>query len=199
MKRPKWVTIVGILAIIFGCLGVLAGGQQLMMPKMLKMQKEMFTEFSKNIEKHQAETSSSEDNIDDQTKNLEEPALPDISKSFDKMFDVPPWFEKWSLISGVLKSLVSALYLFAGIWLLLMKLNSVKLFYCAAGISIALNIVEIIVAFSASSFMIMAAGAGDAFGLLIDVVLIIVVVTGDKSAFQALPVLQPVTLENETL
>jgi hypothetical protein len=199
MKRPKWATIVGILAIIFGCLGVLTGGQQVMMPKIIKMQKEMFTEFSKNIEKHQAEPSSSDNNINDQTKNSEEPVSPDISKYFDKMFDLPPWFGKWSLISGVLKSLVSALYLFAGIWLLLMKQNSIRLFYFAAGVSIALSIVELVVYFSTSSFMIMAVGFGNAFGLLIDIVLIIVVVTGDKSAFQALPVLQPVTPENESL
>ncbi|MGD8669435.1 MAG: hypothetical protein PVF31_05095 [Desulfobacterales bacterium] len=45
MKRPTWVTIVGVLGIIFSCLGILAAGQEMIMPKILEMQKEMLSDI----------------------------------------------------------------------------------------------------------------------------------------------------------
>jgi len=43
VKKPTWVTVIGVLGIIFGCFGILGGGQEIAMPKMMKMQKEMLT------------------------------------------------------------------------------------------------------------------------------------------------------------
>jgi len=47
MKRPTWATIAGVLAIIFGIFGVFGGAQEMAMPSMLEMQKEMMGNLSK--------------------------------------------------------------------------------------------------------------------------------------------------------
>jgi hypothetical protein len=104
-------------------------------------------------------------------------------KSFTKMFDFPDWFGTWSIISGILKLLVSAFFLLASIRLLQMKRSSINLFYWAAGSSIALGALKGIVALSAVSFMAIAMMFGGIFGIIIDVILIIVVATGNKEAF----------------
>ena len=104
-------------------------------------------------------------------------------KSFTKFLDFPDWFGTWSIISGILKLLVSAFFLLASIRLLQMKRSSINLFYWAAGSSIALGVVKGIVAVSAVSFMAIAMMFGGVFGIIIDIVLIIVVATGNKEAF----------------
>ena len=57
------------------------------------------------------------------------------------------------------------------------------LFYGAAGSSIALGVVKGVLAVSGASFIVMAMMFGGIFGVVIDIVLLVVVVTGDKRAF----------------
>ena len=182
MKRPTWATVVGVLGIIFSCLGILGAGQEIIMPKIFKFQKEMFSDFEKII---QEETEKERTNQTDQEgENKSSSEIPmGIFKSFSKMMDFPDWFGTWSIISGILKLLVSAFFLLASIHLLQMKTSSIKLFYWAAGSSIALGVLKGIVALSAVSFMAIAMMFGGVFGIVIDIVLIIIVATGNKEAF----------------
>ena len=182
MKRPTWATVVGVLGIIFSCLGILGAGQEIMMPKIFKLQKEMFSDFEKII---QEETEKERTNQTDQEgENKSSSEIPmGIFKSFTKMMDFPDWFGTWLIISGILKLLVSAFFLLASIRLLQMKTSSIKLFYWAAGSSIALGVLKGIVALSALSFMAIAMMFGGVFGIVIDIVLIIIVATGNKEAF----------------
>lgn len=103
------------------------------------------------------------------------------------MFEVSDWFGLWSVLSGLAKAIVSAIYLLASIWLLQTKPLSVRLFYWAAGSSVALGFIKGMIILSAFSFMGKALMFGGAFGALIDIILINVVVTGDKEAFQLQP------------
>jgi hypothetical protein len=176
---------VGVLGILFGCLGILGGGQDLLMPKMVKMQKEMMEGFAKappQANQNQAPGSTSTNPQDNKAtaRNAPDPA---VFKTMEKMWDFPEWFGTWSIIVGSSKALISAFYLFAAICLLQVKPFAIRLFYWAAGASIALSTLKFAVAISAFSFMGMAMMAGGIFGALIDVVLIIVVATSDKSAF----------------
>ena len=54
MKRPTWATIVGVLGIIFGCFGIIGAGQEILMPNMLKLQKEIFAQVEKSATEQQA-------------------------------------------------------------------------------------------------------------------------------------------------
>jgi hypothetical protein len=99
------------------------------------------------------------------------------------MWDFPEWYGTWSIISGILILFVSAFFLFASIRLLQIKPSSIKLFYWAAGSKIALSVLMIAVTISAMSFMGIAMLFGGVFGIVIDIVLIVVVATGNKAAF----------------
>ncbi len=182
MKRPTWVTVVGILGIIFACLGILGAGQEMIMPKMLKMQKEMFTGFGKMIEAEMEKERANQSNNEGEHQGGAEIPV-GIFNSFTKMFDLPEWYGTWSIISGILNLLISAFFLLASIRLLQLKPSSINLFYGAAGSSIALGVLRGAVALTAGSFMGLAMMVGGVFGLLIDIVLIIVVATADKEAF----------------
>jgi len=182
MKRPTWATVVGVLGIIFSCLGILGGGQEIMMPKIFKFQKEMLSEFEEIIQEEIEKERTNQ--LDQEGENKSSAEIPmGIFKSFIKMFDFPDWFGTWSIISGILKLLVSAFFLLASVRLLQMKTSSIKLFYWAAGSSIALGVLKGIVALSAVSFMAIAIMLGGVFGIVIDIVLIIIVATGNKEAF----------------
>jgi hypothetical protein len=188
MKRPTWATIVGVLGIIFGCFGIIGAGQEMLMPNILKMQKEIFAQ----VEKSAIEEQTRKKNIgligDDQRVQNQDPDLsPEVFKSVSKMWEFPDWFGPWSVFAGFARAIVSALYLLASIWLLQKKSISIRWFYWAAGSSIALWIIKGIVAMAALSFLGMAMMVGGAFGALIDIILIIVVATGNKAAFRLDP------------
>lgn len=188
MQRPTWATVIGILAIIFGSFGVLGGGQEMIMPQMLKFQKGMFSTIGEQMEKElsrelrraeeKGDTRALEKKRDDQEMARE------MMGMFESMWDLPQWFAGFSVGTGVLKILISALYLLAGIWLLQVKPVAIKLFYWAAGASIALALLKGVALLTTGSFFGMLMLAGGVFSAVIDVVLIIVVATADKEAFQ---------------
>lgn len=182
MKRPTWATVVGILGIIFGCLGILSAGPEMLMPKMAKFQKQLFSDIEKtieaDIEKKKARQSHQGGG---HQADVEFPK--EIFKSISQMLDFPEWYGTWSIIAGILKLLVSALYLFASIRLLQTRLSGTKLFYWAAGSSIVLGALKASVAIFVASFMSIAMMVGGMFGVVIDIVLILVVASGNKAAF----------------
>lgn len=185
MKRPTWATVVGILGIIFGCLGILGGGQEIMMPKMIEMQKEMFAAFEKDRDQDQNE--SGNESTSDQKEHPSSPSMfpPEMLESMEAMWEFPDWFERWLVVSGIFRALVSAFLLFASIWLLQLKPCSIRLFYWASGLTIFFSVVRSVLAISSMSFIGISMAFGSGFGALIDVVLIVVVATGSKEAFRS--------------
>ena len=196
MERPTWATTVGILGIIFGCFGILGAGQEIFMPKILKMQKEMFTKMQEAPAQQKAKANPENCTEEKNNKSVKPVFPPAMSETMQKMFDVPDWFGAWSIFSGVAKALVSAIYLLASIWLLQLKPTSIKLFYWAAGSSVCLCVLKGVVSVAALSFMGIAMMFGGAFGALIDIVLIIVVATGNKAAFQLKPAVESSRIDN---
>ena len=51
MNRPTWATVVGVLWIPFGAFGILGGGQEMVMPKLMKMQGELMEEVMGQVER----------------------------------------------------------------------------------------------------------------------------------------------------
>ena len=157
MKRPTWATVVGILGIVFSCLGFLGAGQEIMMPKILKFQKEMFSHIEESIQKE-----SEKEELHDETRermssenknksNLDFPT--EMFKFMGKMWEFPEWYGRWIVIFGVIKLFLCGFYLFASIKLLQIKPSSIRLFYLGAGLTIFLSLLKGIVSLSALSFI----------------------------------------------
>ncbi len=187
MERPSWVTVIGILGLIFGCTGLLGGGNDIMMPTMLKFQKKIFhqfgTVFQEAGEDYLAEeTDKTVPRVQPRTTKPDFPV--EVFKMVESMWQFPDWFPAWSVTSGIIKIIISAFYLVAAILLLQLKPASINLFYGAVGLSILIGLIKAIVAAIALSFLGMTLMAGGAFGIIIDTVLIVVVFTSDKAAFK---------------
>lgn len=173
-KRPTWATIVGILGIIFACFGILGAGNSIMMPKMMEMQKEIFSQ----IEEAQKQAGRSGD-----SENIPDEEFVEIFDTMEKMWETPEWFSGWSIAFGILKLMTCGFALFAAIWLLQMKPASIKIFYWSAGLNIGLAVLNSVVLVASMSFMAMATAFSGFFGLVANIVLILVVASGNKEAF----------------
>lgn len=190
MKKPRWATVIGVFGIVLSCFGIMGAGQEMFMPKMIEMQKEMFVAMRESATEQQE--SPSETTVPEQG-NVQ-PNFPiEMVVPMQKMLEMPDWFGRFALFSGITKAAISAFYLFASIWLLLFKPSAIRLFYVAAGLSIAHAIIKGIVAVSQHSMMGIMMMFGGAFSVFIHIVLIIVVVLSNKESFQlnTKPAMQP--------
>ena len=142
----------------------------MMMPKMMEMQKEVWSGMQESIEKQE-------------TTNPQQMPPKGMFKAMEKMWHVPDWFDTYCMIAGIAAVFVSGFYVFSSIRLLQTKPTAIRLFYSAAGLAIGFNILRSAVAVVAMSFMGMAMMMGGMFGVVINVVLLIVVATGNKGAF----------------
>jgi len=193
MKRPTWVTTVGVLGIIFSCFGILGAGGDIMMPKMLEFQKEIFTVIEKEAEKEMerqrekaAASAEAAKAPEGQAPVPFQEAPLAMFRMMGRMWDMPDWFKTWSIFSGMTRLLLNGLYLFSSVVLLLMKPYSIRLFYFAAGASIVYGIVRGVVTVTALNLIGMGMMFGSIVGVIVDIVLLVVVATGDKRAFHAI-------------
>ena len=134
------------------------------MPTIMEFQKEISSGIQKEMEKQQ--------------KGGEE-----VFEVFNKMWDVPEWFNTWSIAAGVIGLFVSGFYIIASIFLLQIKRASIQLFYTALGICICFALVKGIVAVSAMTIIGMSMMVWSVLGLIINIVLLTVVATSDKKVF----------------
>jgi hypothetical protein len=212
MVRPTWVTVIGVLGIIFGCSGILGGGQQMVMPKMLAMQKDMFANMRSQVEQARkksrcananasgasAPALSSAGNSDASVNNAmaQAPGAPcqtapfpadAFATMFQDMWNVPPWFATWLQVSGALRVLVGGFYLFAAIWFIQMKSSSIWLFSAALCLSILIGAAQFVAAALTGGLMAMAMAGGSSVGLVIDGVLLLVIWLSDRTVFMPGP------------
>ncbi|WP_444897051.1 hypothetical protein [Microbulbifer sp. SSSA005] len=183
MKRPTWATVVGVLAIIFGILGVLAGVQEIAIPSMIEMQKEMMTSFSEG----KTPDGKSVPEMSWEIKKDGEKQKTDMSQMFEgieEQFEHPEWYKSWAAVLGLISLVVAALYLLSGILLLMAKQFSIRIFYVAIGVSVIWAIVQAIIYSQADSSMLMAAQIPSSISsVVIDIILLVVVFIGSKEAF----------------
>jgi hypothetical protein len=171
-KRPTWVTIVGVLGIIFGVFGLFGAGQVAMTPKMLQMQKKM---------------------MESMPMPTQRPAERESAEQFKKWMeglwgDQPEWFAVACVGLGIAGLIVNGLYVFGAVTLLQLKPYAVTLFSLTLGASIALALARAVAFYMASSFFIgMALLFTESVSVVLDVVLLVVIATGDRSAFVTSP------------
>ena len=168
MKRPRWATVVGILGMIIAFFGITASGQMLTMPKMIKLQHQIMHDMEASLKgkpKDQAELRKVQD------------VLQQI------IGQVPDWFKTAVVIFGVLGVIVNGVYIFACIALLLVKRYAIRWFYITIALSIALAVSRGIAAVLSTKFIGLGVAAIGLVGIVLDVILLVVVATGNKEAF----------------
>ncbi len=176
-RTPTWVTIVGVLLIVFGALGILHGAQQMVMPQMVEMQKVLIGEMSEFVIKQSREegyqASPDEEPLD--TEN--------IYGAFDELMNFPEWFKTWSPAIGAVSLLVAGFYLFAGVLMLMTKPIAIRLCYAAISFSILWAIALSVIFSMSESTMLVAQLPGNVISIVIDIVLLIVVLSANKDVF----------------
>lgn len=165
MNKPTWVKVIGILGIIFGCTGILGSFQLMVLPKIFEFQQKLLGVA-----------------MEEASHDPEFPVgLKDVLTGF---WDLPGWFGIWAIVFGIAGFLVAAFYLFSAIQLLQVKAASDKLMIGALLISIILAMARALTIVSSCSFMAIMFVAGVGFSIVVDVVLLIVVLTSDRSLFK---------------
>ncbi len=111
-----------------------------------------------------------------------------MGKTMDALWgNQPPWFASACVIWGACALILNGLYLFAGIALFQMKRYAVKFFLWVLGMSIVMTIIRVAILYLGMSFM----GLGFAFmgfiGIILDIVLIMVIISNDRTVFNAPP------------
>ena len=166
MHRPTWVTIVGVIGIVLAAFGILGSAQWLFMPLMLDFQKNMLSEMSSGAAGSGADQAPVE-----------------MFEFMQKMLDMPTWYPTWSVVAGVISLFVVGFYFFAAIHLLQMKPSALKIFYSAVTAWIALAILKVVVAFLSSPLLGFGSLSGALAGTVVNAVLLVVIITGDKACF----------------
>ncbi len=165
MNRPTWVTVVGVLLIIFGILGMVGNIQAIFVPQFMGLHESFF----------------------EMARERAEERNPDAAEVFDeleKMSDVPEWFPTWISFYGFIGVLFMMLYFFSGIAMLNLKRNAIKLAYLALGLSIMFALGQILVALMfLSSFVVIGLVFGGVISLIIDLIILSVIMTHDQSIF----------------
>jgi hypothetical protein len=124
-----------------------------------------------------------------QSREADKPAAPTIHaeaafKTMEEFMSMPPWYERFAYINGGLQLLLSALYILACVFLLLVRRGAATFFLSVAAISAVRNVAAVAVGISAGSFFAFWSVASGASGFLIDLVLIIVVAVSDRSPYR---------------
>jgi hypothetical protein len=178
-KPPTWATVVGILGVTFGAFGLMGGGYELMMPMMMSLQKRMMQGMKETI-KEQPQAQDSREG-----KTAAPQVNPDaLFKVMEDFMSGPPWYERFSYINGALQLVLSALYILASVFLLLLRRGAATFFVSVAAISALRNLVAIGAGISAGSFFAFWTVTSGSAGFLIDLVLIIVVAVSDRSMYR---------------
>jgi len=195
MKTPTWATVTGILMIVFGGCSVMNDFKSITLPSILAMQRPMMEKKMKearardmeadSIAKAKASTDSLSRAEDDEDEDDEE-TFEQKQKKVDEALKLPEFSKIWIIRFGYVGVVSAILYAIGGIFLLVKRPFSIKLAYAVLAISIVTSAVQAAVLTSSQSSGIIALSTGlsQIVGILIDIILIAVIFTSDKDAYQ---------------
>ena len=163
MKKPTWITVVGVLGILFGICGLFVSGQVAAMPTIIQWQKQMLDVIP----------------IDRTADQQNAEQFKQVMRGF--FGDQPSWFGPACMALGLIGLVVNGLYIFASVTLLQVKPNAARLFTTVLGVSIALGVARALVMMNGFSFMAIPMLMSGLVGVVLDIILLVVIATGDKS------------------
>ncbi len=180
MKTPTWAIVVGICLMLFGGCSVTKNIQAISMPQMLETQKDLMETMSSL-----GHESLSDTTITDSGNIPNMDVLSNVADGMQKMFAVSDFTLKWTVIFGYVGLFVSVVYILSGVFLIIRKKYSINLVYLALTVNIVLGVIQSIVLASDSSggIIAMSAGFSNIFGIIVDLILIVIVLTMDKSTY----------------
>ena len=152
MKRPGWATVVGIIGIIWGCLGLLGAVLTMLMPIFMP---KMFMEAQKLVTAGQGPQQAGES-----------------FKMIAHLWNMP-YLRNSCVIIGLIGVFVSGFFILASICLLQVRRSAIKLIYAALAIEIIANILLLPEGIVLKTISIL-------FGVVIYIVLLLVVAAGDN-------------------
>jgi hypothetical protein len=189
MKTPTWGLVTGILMMFFGGCSVMSDVQSINMPSMLEMQQNMLKGITDGIKTTNADSVETEktDSIENHNSRADQALIVDnMGKTMDEMFYMSDFSKTWIVRFGYIGIFVSFIYILGGVFLLIRKKFSLELAYAALGLSILFGVIQSIVLSTNSSngLMSMSTGFSQVFGIMIDIILVIVIVVSDRTAYK---------------
>lgn len=100
-----------------------------------------------------------------------------------KIFSMPDWFYKWSIIFGLIRLPLYGFYLVASLWFYLMKKRSIMWFYMAVELVIVFTLLKAFILMLTETFFGYTFVAESLFMLVVNIVLILVFALSDKQVF----------------
>jgi len=169
MNKPLWITIVGIILIVMGCLGLMGAWQTFGMPRIVAQQKQMLPYMQQKME---------------QQKDYTPEAKQRMQQMYERMMTTPAWFDNWCLFTAPIALLFSALFIYSGINLLLLRKTAANLIYWVLGADLGFLVIRglvglVFLGWIGISMVTMGVLAGIA-----DIILLAVVANGNKQAFE---------------
>jgi hypothetical protein len=167
MRKPGWVTTVGILGIILGGMGLLGSIQALSFNSLMAAQQQMLRTMG--------------------SRSDTEPGAQVATFFADLLSGVPAWFGKWMVGAGLAGLVVFGAYLLASVRLFRVRPGAVPGFCWISAVVIAYSCAQGVAGYLAFGRL------GAVFALMtlvstaIYVALLSVAIASDKSAFRSTP------------
>lgn len=176
MKRPRWISIIAIFGVVLACLGIYATSQSLLFSGLMEFQRRIDENIQEVLDKFESRIDS---------LNVKSTITRETLELRSKMYVMPDWFYKWSVIFAVVGFPIYALFLFASLWFYLMKNKSILLFYIAVVLVIIFAFIKGFTAMLTETLFGYTFVAESLFMAVVNIVLIIVFALSDKEVFAA--------------
>ncbi|MBS1625445.1 MAG: hypothetical protein JST83_15570 [Bacteroidetes bacterium] len=188
MKTPTWAYIVGILMMLLGGCNTLKNIQLVLTPTIMENQKAMMKSFTSTASaKADTVRESHGDSSVIVIQKTQSPfANKEMSQTMEKIFFMSDFQKKWVVRLGCIGFIPALIYILAGLFFVMRKWFAVKVAYLALVLATCFSIARtLILSHDASTgFLAMSAEFGTLFGIMIDVILLIVIIASDKSAYR---------------
>jgi len=189
MKIPTWAILIGICMLLFGGCEMVSSTQAVYLPDVLEMQSNMMKTMQENGTFGSVYPPDSILNSADSSASamaqLQSKRMHDAFNQTRNIFSMSAYAKKWIVVFGYMGVLVGGFYFLSGIFLLVRLPFSIRLVFIALIISIVFNLTQtIVMSFDQEGgFMSKSFGIGNLFGVVLDVVLLIVLMVIDKSTY----------------
>lgn len=211
MKTPGWGIFVGIMMILFGGCGALQDVQAIYSKKIMEMEgfKESMTyeadydpadsldretdeiqdeledemeALDSKIEEDSKERANSEGMDSDSTSRRDRKEMPEKVR---KMLNISDHYKTWIQRFGYIGMFFSLLYIITGVFMIVRQRFSLKLAYATLGSCILFALIQIFVlTMGEKNVLTMASSAAVGFGILIDIILLVIIAACDTEAYE---------------